>query len=127
VPLPRTEGQTDYYPHIQQSLLKIENGQGRLDERTENFRRELETLGTDLKGKPGSGQFWGGVGLICAVLIGLASAYWLATAAKLEAIEARLGATIQSAIADAIRPPAQKPRSREACMRLPARVRLELP
>ena len=80
----------DASPQLQM-IRDVERAIGRLDERTETLREEVRELRRDVGGMITKGGFWAGigvvVGVIVAVTLGLAQAYWMALSTKFESIE----------------------------------------
>ncbi len=58
-----------------QFLLDIKGSIAKLEERTNRLLQDTLTIQQDIKGLPGKASYWAGIGLIIAVLLGLAGIY----------------------------------------------------
>jgi hypothetical protein len=74
-----------------QLLLDLKTSIARLDERlnerTHALGETVNALRTDLKDMPGRRSFWTGIGLLVAVVFGLAGAYWIAFSSRLDMMD----------------------------------------
>ena len=61
-----------------QFLLDIKGAISKLEERTARLQQDIAVVQSDVKGLPGRGSYWAGIGLIISVMLGLAGIYWSA-------------------------------------------------